>query len=158
MRLSRPMRQLARQRLDARLSVLRDVPVQAWSAPNGGWIRAIREALGMPRQVLGQRMGVGERRVQQLEAGEAKGSITVDSLARAANALDCELVVALVPRVALEDQVQARRLQRAADWIQSRTLHTMVLEGQGVRDTDLPPAVVEEVERLFPDERLWDAP
>lgn len=158
MRLSRSMRQLARQRLDARVKVLREVPTSAWQSPKGGWVRAIREALGMPRHALAKRMGVGDRRIQQLEAGEASGNITVETLARAAAALDCELVIALVPRAPLEDQVQERRGRLARDWITSRALHTMALEGQMVRETDLPPGVLQDVERLFPDERLWDDP
>jgi predicted DNA-binding mobile mystery protein A len=152
------MRQLGRQRLDERVLALRDLPASAATAPRGGWIRAVREALGMPRHALGQRMGVGEKRVQQMELGEARGSITVESLARAAAALDCELLVALVPRESLEARVQARRLRLAMDWIRTRALHTMALEGQDIRYSDLPPTAIQEVEQMFPDERLWDEP
>lgn len=158
MAMSRSMRQLGRQRLDERLETLREMPASAKAAPSGGWIRAIREALGMPRHVLAQRMGVGEKRVQQMELGESRGSITMESMTRAAAALDCELVVALVPREALEARVQERRLRLANDWIKTRMLHTMSLEGQDIRYTDLPPAVIREVEQMFPDERLWDMP
>ncbi len=112
----------------------------------------------MPRHVLGQRMQLGEKRVQQMELGEARGRITVDALARAAAALDCELVVALVPRESLESRVQQRRLRLAKDWIRTRTLNTMSLEGQDIDYSELPPATLEEVERMFPDERLWDEP
>lgn len=155
---SRSMRQLGRQRLDERLQGLRELPARSKTSPRGGWIRAIREALGMPRHVLGQRIGVGEKRVQQMELGEARGSLTMESLARAAAALDCELVIALVPRESLEARVQQRRLRLAHDWIKSRALHTMSLEGQDIRYTDLPPAAIQEVEGMFPDERLWDDP
>jgi predicted DNA-binding mobile mystery protein A len=155
---SRSMRQLGRKRLDERLESLRILPPSAKVAPRGGWIRAIREALGMPRRVLGERMGVGEKRVQQLERGEARGSITMESLARAAAALDCELVVALVPRESIESRVQGRRLRLANDWIKTRMLHSMALEGQEISYADLPTAVVQEVEQMFPDERLWDLP
>lgn len=155
---SRSMRQLGRQRLDERLQVLRGLPASAKATPRGGWIRAIREALGMPRRVLGDRMGVGEKRIQQMELGESRGSMTMESLARAAAALDCELVVALVPREPLEVRVQARRMRLAKDWINSRTLHTMSLEGQGIHYGDLSPVALRETEQMFPDERLWDTP
>jgi len=150
------MRQLSRQRLDERARALREIPTSAKASPHGGWIRAIREALGMPRHALGRRMHVGQQRVQQMELGEAKGSITVNTLARAAEALDCELIIALVPRVPLETRVQQRRLQLAKDWIKSRTLHTMSLEGQDIGYADLPQAAIQEVEQMFPDERLWE--
>jgi predicted DNA-binding mobile mystery protein A len=150
------MRQLSRQRLDERLKALRELPPSAKAVPGGGWIRAVREALGMPRQVLAQRMGVGPARIQQMELGESRGSITMASLARAAAALDCELVVALVPREPLEARVQKQRLHRAENWLRTRMLHTMSLEGQDIGSSDVPPAALQEIERMFPDERLWD--
>ncbi|WP_158613413.1 helix-turn-helix transcriptional regulator [Luteimonas sp. 100069] len=52
----------------------------------------------MPRHELGGRTGVGEQRVAQLERGEADGKIAMDALKRAADALDCELLVTLAPR------------------------------------------------------------
>lgn len=153
---TRPMRQLARQRLDERFAAWKSLPPSARIAPRGGWIRAIREALGMPRHELGRRMGVGEKRVVQLEAGEAQGKVTMESLARAAEALDCELVVALLPRRPLEQTVTDRRMHLAASWLKSRTLDTMALENQAVSLDDLPSQLVREIEQQFPDERLWD--
>ena len=153
---TRPMRQLARKRLDERFSAWKSLPPATRIAPRGGWVRAIREALGMPRQELGRRMGVGEKRVMQLENGEAQGKITVESLARAAEALDCELVVALLPRRPLEQTVTDRRMQLAASWLKTRALDTMAMENQAVSLDDLPSRIVREIEQQFPDERLWD--
>lgn len=155
---TRPMRQLARTRLDERLAALKALHPSDWVAPRGGWIRAIRDALGMPRHELGRRMGVGEKRVMQLESGEAKGKLTLESLARAAEALDCELVVALVPRRSLEKTVNDRRMQLAASWLKSRALHTMAMENQAVSPKDLPSQLLREIEQQFPDERLWGPP
>lgn len=155
---NRPMRQLARQRLDERLKPLRTVPPSTWATPKGGWIRAIREALGMPRHALGELIGVGDKRIAQLERGEARGALTMTSLARAAQALDCELVVALLPREPLEAKVQRRRAELATDWLKSGMLRTMALEGQAIGMDELPPQIIDEIQRMFPDERLWDAP
>lgn len=154
--LTRSMRQLARKRLDERLAALRSLHPSTHAAPRGGWIRAIREALGMPRRELGRRMGVGEQRVMQLERGEARGKVSMEAMARAAEALDCELVVVLVPRHPLEQTVIDRRMQLAASWLNSRALHTMAMENQTVSLDDLPSQFVREIERQFPDERLWD--
>lgn len=153
---TRSMRQLARKRLDERFAALRALPPSARAAPRGGWIRTIREALGIPRRELGRRMGVGEKRVVQLERGEAEGKLTIESLARAAEALDCELVVALLPRRPLEQTVTDRRMQLAAAWLKSRALDTMAMENQAVSLDDLPSQLVREIEQQFPDERLWD--
>lgn len=152
------MRQLARKRLDDRMQPLRIMAPWMKAAPNGGWIRAIREALGMSAQDLGRRMGVSGPRVYQLEAGETSGNLNMATLSRAAAALDCELVVALVPRKPLEERVQERRMRLAKDWIRTRLLHTMSLEDQAVDFSDLPPAVLQEVEEMYPDTRLWKEP
>ena len=110
----------------------------------------------MPRRELGRRMGVGEKRVMQLERGEVQGKLTMESLARAAEALDCELIVALLPRRPLEQTVTDRRMQLAASWLKSRALHTMAMENQAVSTDDLPSQLVREIEQQFPDEHLWD--
>lgn len=153
---TRPMRQLARKRLDERFAAWEALPDAARLAPHGGWVRTIREALGMPRHELGRRMGVGEKRVLQLENGEAERKITVESLARAAEALDCELVVALVPRRPLERTVADRRMRLASSWLKTRALDTMAMENQAVSLDDLSDQLVREIEQQFPDQRLWD--
>jgi len=156
MTMTRSLRQLARKQLDQRFATLRALPFISHVPPRGGWIRAIREALGMPRRALGSRIGVSEKRVIQLERGEAEGKLTMESLKRAAEALDCELIVALVPRRSLEQTIDEKRMQLASSWLQSRALHTMALEGQAVSLGDLPIQTVRDVELRFPDERLWD--
>ncbi|MNV67827.1 hypothetical protein D3C71_1606410 [compost metagenome] len=80
----------------------------------------------------------------------------MSSMARAAEALDCELVVALIPRHPLEKTVSDRRRELAIDWLNSRVLHTMSLEYQPVSIEDLAADVLSEIQRQFPDERLWD--
>lgn len=155
MAMTRSMRQLARRKLDEKMSSFWASPLRA---PTGGWVRAIREALGMPRRELARRMGVGEQRVVQLEQGEAHGKVTLAALRRAASALDCELVVALVPRRPMEETVTERRKQLAGEWLKTNTLHTMAMENQAVAVDDLPPRLLREIEDRFPDERLWDEP
>src|SRR5262245_27532719 len=92
--------QLARRTLDARL---RDRSIRELaSRPPRGWVRAIRDALGMSSRQLANRMGQSQPAVTKLERSEASGGARLDSLRRAADALDCDLVYALVPRTSLE--------------------------------------------------------
>src|SRR5471030_2996600 len=95
--------------------------------PRAGWIREIRKALGMTTQQLAKRMRLSQPSVTLLEQGEAKGSITLSSLQKAASALDCELVYALVPRERLEDRLLQRSRELAQRQI-SPVSHTMALE------------------------------
>jgi predicted DNA-binding mobile mystery protein A len=66
--------------------------------PAQGWIRAIREALGVSSGELGRILGVSRQLPLQFEKAEAEDSITLKSLRAVANALDCDLVYALAPR------------------------------------------------------------
>ncbi|MDZ7752223.1 MAG: mobile mystery protein A [Gammaproteobacteria bacterium] len=126
-------RATARRILDNRLNLLRES--EALACPPRGWIRAIREALGMTTSQLAGRLGVVQSRVPALEQSEAKKTVTLASLEKAANALDCRLVYALVPRRPLEDLVEERARHKAKQWLES-TSHSMALEAQSVADAD----------------------
>lgn len=127
-------REAARRQLDKRLSQLN---ADALARPPRGWVKAIREALGMTTAQLAKRLGVSQPRVVGIEQAEAKGAITLDSLERAAHALDCRLVYALVPRKPLDALVEARAARLAEKRLGS-TRHTMALEAQAMdaRDED----------------------
>lgn len=126
-------RATARRQLDQRLSVLRDT--QALTTPSRGWIKAIREALGMTTAQLASRLGVSQPRVVAIEKAEAQKAITLDSLERAAHALGCRLVYTLVPRKPLDELVEDRAKAKAKQRLQS-TSHSMALEAQTVTGTD----------------------
>ncbi|MEQ1663259.1 MAG: mobile mystery protein A [Thiobacillus sp.] len=123
----------ARRQLDKRLST--PVRLEALARPPRGWVKAIREALGMTSAQLARRMGVSQPRVFTLEQAETRGAITLDSLERAAQALDCRLVYALVPRQPLDTLIEerARLLAKKRMMIAS---HSMALEAQGIDKGD----------------------
>lgn len=126
-------RATARRQLDKRLSLLSDG--DSLARPPYGWIKAIREALGMTTAQLGKRLGVSQPRVVKIEKAEKDGAITLDSLERAAQALDCRLVYTLVPRRPLNDLV-AERAKIIAKKRLETTGHSMKLEAQGVGAVD----------------------
>ncbi|WP_263366466.1 mobile mystery protein A [Edaphobacter bradus] len=116
------------------------------SRPSKGWIRAIRQALGVSSGDLARRLGTSRQLPLQLEKGEAEDRITLKSLRAAANALDCDLVYALVPRA---DSMQELIENRARVEAKNRVLgveHSMALENQAVGRID--EAVEEETRRL----------
>lgn len=65
--------------------------------PASGWIRTIRESLGLSTTQTAERLGVSQPRIIALERGELKGSLTLQTIRKVATALDCTLVYALVP-------------------------------------------------------------
>src|SRR5260370_39767774 len=104
-------RQRARQRLDERLLVLK--PEERFRAPPKGWIRAIRDALGMSGVQFTRRLGIRPQSVEALEKSEAEGATQIKTLRRAAEALDCSLVYAIVPSASLDGAIRGRARKRA---------------------------------------------
>lgn len=99
--------------------------------PPAGWSRAIREALGMTSGVLAERLGVTASGARKLEQAEAVDAITLGTLRRVAEALDCDLQYALVPRRPLREMRWQQALHLAQQW-QQRASRTMALEAQPV--------------------------
>ena len=146
---------MARKQLDRRLKTLQDVNILA--RPPRGWIKAIREALGMTTAQLGKRLGVSQPRVLGIEKAEVSRGITLDSLERAARALDCRLVYALVPKRPLESLVEDRAREIAKKRLRA-TSHSMALENQRVHETDEQEHLERLVQRLLnqPGSALWE--
>lgn len=123
--------------------------------PLHGWIRAVRDALGMTSRQLGERMGISQPAVTQLERSEADGGIRLDSLRRAATALDCDLVYALVPRTSLEETVSERAALIAR--AETRAVNdTMQLDGNGLGAAELKLRTDAYAADLIANGRLWD--
>jgi predicted DNA-binding mobile mystery protein A len=148
-------REAARRQLDKRLSTALDA--DALARPPRGWVKAIREALGMTTAQLAKRLGVSQPRVVGIEQAEAKGAITLDSLERAAHALDCRLVYALVPRKPLDALVEERAARLAEKRLNS-TRHTMALEAQAVDTGDEDEQRKRLIRKLIAQagSELWD--
>jgi len=121
---------LARKHLDHKLEPVRGM-LALLTPPSTGWLRAIRHALGMSSAQLADRMGISQSGVVRLELSEKRGTISVNTLRKAAEALDCTVVYALVPNKALESVVFDRANDIAARLL-ARVNHSMLLESQGV--------------------------
>jgi len=122
-------RALIRKQLDQRLNLF--AALKGSPPPMRGWIRAIRDALGMTGQQLARRLGVQKQRITALEKGEVEGTVTINSMRKAAEAMDCVFVYALVPRDSLQDNVQ-RQARKYAKKIHATVQHSMLLEKQGL--------------------------
>ena len=136
-------RQLRSKQLDRSLAPLRSVNVPR---PPKGWIRAIREALGLSSAQLAERMKANRSLIVQQEKAEADDRITLKSLRAFANALDCDLVYAFVPRAgSLQELVNARARATARTNVLG-VEHSMALENQA--SGNLEQAIEAETERL----------
>lgn len=80
-------------RLDKRIQ-----NISSATPPQKGWLRGLRQTLNMNLVQISRRLGVSKQSVARLEANEADGSITLRSLRRAAEAMDCYVVYAVLPK------------------------------------------------------------
>jgi len=123
---------LSLEHLDEALSAVRAGQIPA--RPSGGWLRAVRIALGMSTRALGKRIGVSQSRVSSIEKGEADGSITLNTLEKAAAGLGCRVAYVLVPEYgSLQEMREAQALQKARA-LTAYTERHMELEDQGTRE------------------------
>lgn len=144
----------ARRELDRRFAAADLAPVSA--RPRGGWIRAVRNGLGMSQEALAARLQIAKPNVSKLERNEVRETISLGKLAEVARALDCQLVYAFVPNSSLEDTVQ-----RQAEHVAASTLGyvstTMGLEDQSIdpdRDGEL---IAAEARRVIEANRQWSS-
>jgi predicted DNA-binding mobile mystery protein A len=146
---------LARKHLDKALIPFREAATQP--RPPKGWVRAIRDALGMTSRQLAARMGLAQSTIIAMEQGEEAETVTLKTLRQAAEALDCQFVYALVPKTTLDETVRKRAQALAGEHL-ARVHHTMRLENQALAEGELSA----ELERLTDSilngraSRLWE--
>ena len=147
---------LARRHLDRALLPFRDAALQ--QRPPRGWVRAIRDALGMTSRQLAARMGLSQSTITAMEQGEEAETVSLKTLRQAAEALDCQLVYALIPNATLDETVRLRARALAQEHL-SRIHHTMRLENQALPGSELSA----ELDRLTNSilegraSRLWES-
>ena len=142
------------QQLDAALARWRSADLP--SRPSSGWLKAIREALGMPATQLAKRLGVVTSTVTRLEASEADDTISLATLRRAAEALGCELHYAVVPRQSLAGTLESRATSVARQRM-AAVSHTMALEAQATSKNTVANQTRSLAENLLKGSRreLW---
>lgn len=142
---------LARRRLDQRLN---NPALRELVRPHRGWVRAVRDALGMSTTELGIRMGISQQSVVGIEQSEERQSIQLHTLARAAAAMECELVYVIVPKESLGTIVRKRARDQARRLLLDVGHHSMI-EDQTVSDSDLEAQIEDLADELIDTRGLW---
>jgi|SRR5882672_4053029 len=126
------IKQLAAEQFDRTLPRLQKATAALRAAaPRTGWIKAIRTSLGMSDRAFAKRLGIIHGSLQELERNEQSGSVSLESLRRAAEALDSDLVYAIVPRKKLRETISARAREIATQRIMP-IAKSMSLENQSM--------------------------
>lgn len=128
------------------------------SPPPLGWIKAIRSALGMSLQQLGNRLSISKQSAADIERREKEGAITLKALREAAEAMDMHLVYGFLPKDGSLEALINRKAKALATEIVLRTSNSMKLEDQEVTRQRIEKAIQErmtEIENEIP-KALWD--
>jgi predicted DNA-binding mobile mystery protein A len=144
----------SRSHLDERFKKL--APIGQYIAPTRGWVRAVREALGLTTAQLAQRLNVKQPSIVAVEQSEEKGTIELATLRRVAEALDCRVIYALVPNKPL-DKIVRERARVFLEKRQAAVEHSMLLEDQKVdRSEQDVEALIDELVRETNPRLFWD--
>lgn len=146
---------LVREQLQ--MTLARFQPLLNISIPPKGWIRAVRNALGMSGRQLSERMGVTKQRASFIEKQEIHGTATLKTMRKTAESLDCVFVYGFVPRKSLEETVRNQAKQVAVKRL-ARASHTMSLEDQALgkkENKEILSNMIEEIMDELP-LNLWD--
>lgn len=122
--------------------------------PHRGWVRAVRDALGMSAAQLGARVGMSQQRVSAIERAERDRTVTLTTLDRVAQGLGCRVEYILVPTKTLPEMVRARARAKAMTMV-AEVDTTMQLEGQGVVEARRAELLEELIEEIGTRRDLW---
>lgn len=124
--------------------------------PIRGWIRAIRDALGMNMRQLADRLEVSQSRIVRIEQDEISGALTIKTLEKIADNLDCVFVYGFVPRTTLENTVKKQAIHIAQERM-NNVSHHMYLEAQELSNKHSEAAFESMVEEILESpSKLWD--
>ena len=149
-------KRIAREQLDQNIQRLQ--PLKNINVPLKGWIKAVRESIGMTSTQLAKRLGVSQPRVTQIEKEEINGSLTINMMRKVAEALNCNYYYSILP---LEENLETLLRIRVTLIVKKKyenVKHTMKLEAQGLDEFSMNKEIehaVKEIMRELP-KTIWE--
>jgi len=144
------------QQLNEKMDQLNDM--QHVIVPPIGWIKAIRNGIGMSMEQLGKKLSITKQGVMDIEKREMEGAITIKSMKEIAMAMDMQFVYGFIPNAgSLEQMIETRALEIASKIVE-RTSTTMKLEDQANSKERIENAIKERATEIInrTPKILWD--
>lgn len=138
--------------------MLQLVGMQHVIVPPIGWIKAIRNGIGMSMEQLGKKLSITKQGVMDIEKREKEGAITIKSMQEIAKAIDMQFVYGFVPNAgSLEQMIDMRALEMATKIVE-RSSNTMKLEDQANSKERIEKAIKERATEIInkTPKILWD--
>lgn len=111
----------------------------------------------MRQSQLGKKLGISQPGVKFLEKSEKEYGITLESLRKAADVFDCDLIYTFVPRNSMSSYIEQHALEAAKKEILAVD-HTMALENQSLSRKEIKAKINDFAKHLKSnlDKKLWD--
>ena len=99
-----------------------------------GWIKTVREAIGMTVSQLAARLGVTQPRITKMESNE--DNLKLSTMKKAAEAMNCEFVYYFKPRTTFQNIVDEQAQKKAAEVLKTVNVN-MSLENQEIAEDEV---------------------
>ena len=110
--------------------------------PQQGWLKTIREFLGMTTTQLAKRLEISQPRIVAMEKNER--NVKISTMERVADTLNCDFSYAFVPRENIDDIIY-NQAKKKAKKILDKVNKNMGLENQLAKTDDLLKDIIEEL-------------
>lgn len=118
------------------------------------WSRYIRNTLGMSVSQLAKRLKIHQSSASRLEKREVDQTLTIKKLRQMADAMECDLAYAFIPRKTIDEIVFRQAKEKALKSIEQSDTH-MSLENQKVT-TDFKERLENLIKEKMYSKYLWD--
>lgn len=112
------------------------------SIPLQGWIKTIREFLGMTTSQFAKKISVSQPRIINMEKNEK--NIKISTMERIADSINCDFIYTFVPRENIDD-ILYNQAKKKAIKILNKVNKNMELENQSVEYNELLEDLIEEL-------------
>ena len=100
---------------------------------SSGWIKTVREAIGMTVSQLAARLGVTQPRITKMESNE--DNLKLSTMKKAAEAMNCEFVYYFKPKTTFQNLVDEQAQKKAVEVLKTVNVN-MALENQEIAEDE----------------------
>ncbi len=118
-----------------------------------GWINEMREALGLTLAKLADLCGLATPTIAQAERREVEGKLTVETLRKTAEAMNCEFIYMFAPKSDMHEFINKQAYQKAHRILTRADFH-MSLENQKVQ-SDFEGRILKLQKKLIIEGKVW---
>ncbi len=144
---------LRRSQLDRSFMDLKTLNLRT---PKKGWLKEVRESLGMSMKDLAERLGTIKQRIERIEKDEVAAKVTLETMRKTAAAMNCDFIYFVVPKNSLEETLKDQAL-RTAQKILKQVGKTMALEAQGTSNLSQKKMIENLAQEMLSkvDRKIW---